>query len=135
MDTLQKANNKGADRLRRCTGWSAALLFAIPRKQVFLWRGLFHLNKPTEALSASSSSSADYSPFSDKISIEASPECISPEGIIKLHTDSAYKSCYEILCTCSDDILNVPESGSLKIAMSSQINKHLACSSDIGHLA
>ena len=45
---------------------------------------------------------------------------------------SAYNNCYEI--SSSDDILRVPESGTVKISISI-VNKHLACSSDIGHLA
>ena len=38
-------NNKSADQLRGCTGWSAPLLFATPRRQVFSRRGpLIHLS-------------------------------------------------------------------------------------------
>ena len=69
-----------------------------------------HLNEHTEDLSASSSST-EYSPFSDgsiEIIIEASPKCISPEGIITLpaYQYSSYNNCYEI--PCSDEMLNVP---------------------------
>ena len=40
-DTFQIANNKALIRLRGCAGWSAPVLFANPRRQVFSRRGPF----------------------------------------------------------------------------------------------
>ena len=39
MILSKKANNKGAESLYGCAGWSAPLLFANPRRQVFSRRG------------------------------------------------------------------------------------------------
>ena len=51
-DTFQKANNKGADQTALCAGWSASLLFAILRRQVFSPRGLITIRAPVPVRNA-----------------------------------------------------------------------------------